>query len=155
VLPLPARRQLCHSPLLLLPYSYRSPLVTLQSSLHLGSHPLGSPSSPVCWSSRRLDRMLHLRLSYPTSSCHQPVLDVPFRGQSDARNRMAVSTCRSLSWLLSYFAVLCFRFSRSLIVVQIAAQLNPSGFYSSSSMIIKYLLNNNKASIFKLSMYIR
>jgi hypothetical protein len=38
-----------------------------------------------------------------------PGLLQSFRGQFDARNRMPVSVCRTLSSLLSYFAVSVFR----------------------------------------------
>jgi hypothetical protein len=72
------------------------------------SHPLGSPSSLVGWSSRHVDRVRVLQLPGRASSNRPEVLEVPFRGQFDARNQMLVSACRSLSWLLSYFAVSVF-----------------------------------------------
>jgi len=65
--------------------------------------------------SRLVDYIHILPLPCPASSSNRPeVLEVPFRGQFDAKNRMPVSTCRSLSWLLSYFAVFVFVFRQDL-----------------------------------------
>ena len=55
-----------------------------------------------------------LQLPCPASSNRPEVLEVPFRGQFEARNGMPVSACRSLSWLLSCFAVSVFAKTFSL-----------------------------------------
>jgi len=80
--------------------------VTAQSSFELNLLHSGTPLLIGSLSFHRVNTVHVVQLIYLASSSCPEVLGVPFSSQFDARNQIPVSTCHSLLWLLSYYAVL-------------------------------------------------